>query len=350
VTAEAAASADPWSLARRAVDVHVFLLAGQAPGRSAATALADALSYAETAERVGFAGVWIAEHHFIRYGVCPSAVAFAAHVLGRTSRITVGTAACVLATRHPVALAEEAVLLDELSGGRLALGVARGGEWVDLEVFGTGRDRFERGFPESLDLLLSWLSGAERVQADGENFRFRPVTVVPRPRRPVPVWVAATATGTVELAARRGLPVLLGMHATDEEKAALLAAHSAVSAARRHDAVAPHASALLAHAGDPADIEKSLPALLEGTRDYVRLDGTSPDRDLDAYAEHLCAVGAVGDRRLIRDRLAATVAVTGARHLLLMVEAAGDADAVTANLAGLAAALDLGLDWERPVP
>jgi alkanesulfonate monooxygenase SsuD/methylene tetrahydromethanopterin reductase-like flavin-dependent oxidoreductase (luciferase family) len=271
---------DRWDHARRAVDVHVFLLAGQVPGITHGDALAGALDSAEAAERLGFAGVWIAEHHFIRYGVCPSATAFAAHLLGRTRRITVGTAACVLSTRHPVALAEEAVLLDELSGGRLALGVARGGAWVDLEVFGTGRDRFEHGFAGSLDLLLTWLSGAERVHADGDHFRFRPVAVVPRPRRPVPVRVAATSAATVELAARRGLPVLLGMHSPDEEKAALLARHAEVAAAHGHETPAPHASALLAHVGDADEVRAHLPSLLAGTRDYVRLDGTSPDRDL----------------------------------------------------------------------
>ena len=113
--------------ARPSLRVDVFLLAGQFPGTSHAQALHEAMSYALAAERAGFDGVWIAEHHFISYGTCPSALAFTAHLLGRTTRIRVGTAACILSNRHPVALAEEAVLLDELSGGRLDLGVARGG-------------------------------------------------------------------------------------------------------------------------------------------------------------------------------------------------------------------------------
>ena len=148
---------------RRAVEHHVFLLAGQRPGTSHADTLAAAADYTLAAEHAGFAGAWIAEHHFIPYGVCPSAVAFAGHLLGRTTRLAVGTAAAILPNRHPVALAEEAVLLDELSGGRFRLGVARGGPWVDLEVFATGLDRYAEGFGESLDLLLRWLSGAPRV-------------------------------------------------------------------------------------------------------------------------------------------------------------------------------------------
>src|SRR3989442_15704513 len=115
-------------------------------------AWAGAADAAVTAERAGLDSVWIAEHHFITSGVCPSAVAFAANVLGRTGRITVGTAVSMLSNRHPVALAEETALLDHLSGGRFHLGVGRGGPWVDLEVFGTGPPRYDQGFGESLDL------------------------------------------------------------------------------------------------------------------------------------------------------------------------------------------------------
>jgi alkanesulfonate monooxygenase SsuD/methylene tetrahydromethanopterin reductase-like flavin-dependent oxidoreductase (luciferase family) len=339
-------TADGWEEARRAVDVHVFLLAGQFPGATHAQALAAATGYARAAERLGFAGVWIAEHHFIRYGVCPSAVAFAAHLLGATRRVTVGTAAAILSNRHPVALGEEAVLLDEVSGGRFALGVARGGPWVDLEVFGTGLDRYRTGFPDALDLLLRWLSGAERVGAETAAFRFPPVTVVPRPHRRVPVWVAATSPATVDTAARRGLPLMLGLHASDADKAHLLARYADVAARHGHDPSAvAHASAHLAHADDRDDVaaatvRTSLPTLLDGTRDYVRVDGSEPShRDLAAYTEHLIGVGAVGAPDTCRGRLAASVAATGVRHLLLMVEAAGDPRRVTANLERLAAAL-----------
>ena len=76
------------------------------------TATTDA---AIAAERAGFDDVWFAEHHFMSYGVCPSAMTLAAFVLGQTSRIAVGTAVSVLPVWHPVALAEQAALLDQVS-------------------------------------------------------------------------------------------------------------------------------------------------------------------------------------------------------------------------------------------
>jgi alkanesulfonate monooxygenase SsuD/methylene tetrahydromethanopterin reductase-like flavin-dependent oxidoreductase (luciferase family) len=311
-------------------------LAGQFPGTSHAQALRDAVSYALAAERVGFDGVWIAEHHFISYGVCPSALTFAGHLLGRTQRIRVGTAACILSNRHPVALAEEAVLLDELSGGRLDLGVARGGPWIDLEVFGTGLNRYQEGFPESLDLLLAWLSGADKVGAEGAMFRFPPVAVVPAPRRPIPVWVAATSEVTAALAAARGLPLLLGMHATAEDKRRLLEAYLDAQAPSL-----PHASTHVAYVADTrAEAEDALHAAMPGwlatTAGYVRVDGgTGPARDPHAYLRHLLDIHPVGPPSLCVERLTEAIVTAGVRRLLLMVEGAGDPARTLANIARL---------------
>lgn len=58
--------------------------------------------------------------------------------------------------------------------------MGRGGPWVDLEVFGGGLKAYESGFPESLQLLLDWLS-KPRVAGRGERFGFREVAVVPAP-------------------------------------------------------------------------------------------------------------------------------------------------------------------------
>jgi alkanesulfonate monooxygenase SsuD/methylene tetrahydromethanopterin reductase-like flavin-dependent oxidoreductase (luciferase family) len=93
----------------------VFLLAGRFPGQDDGAALRRAADAVVAAEAAGFDDAWIAEHHFMPYGTCPSAITFAAHAAGRTTRITVGTAVSVLSTTHPVALAEQVALVDQLS-------------------------------------------------------------------------------------------------------------------------------------------------------------------------------------------------------------------------------------------
>lgn len=78
--------------------VGVFVLAGRFPGQDDGAALRRARDAVVCAEAAGFDDAWIAEHHFMSYGTCPSAITFAAHALGGTSPIAIGTAVSVLST------------------------------------------------------------------------------------------------------------------------------------------------------------------------------------------------------------------------------------------------------------
>ena len=95
--------------------IGVLLLAARFPGQSDGEVLTATVDAAIAAEKAGFDDVWFAEHHFMTYGICPSAMTLAAFTLGGTSRITVGTAVSVLPVWRPVALAEQAALLDQVS-------------------------------------------------------------------------------------------------------------------------------------------------------------------------------------------------------------------------------------------
>ena len=321
-----------------------FLLAGRFPGQDDGTALRRAADAVVAAEAAGFDDAWIAEHHFMPYGVCPSAVTFAAHAAGRTTRIGVGTAVSVLSTVHPVALAEQVALVDQLSGGRFTLGVGRGGPWVDLEVFGTGLDRYEHGFAEGLDLLLRALTES-RVGAAGPQFAFREVPVVPRPRTQPhpPVVVACTSPATVELAAERGLPMLLGLHIDDHEKAQMVAHYAkAARAAGRDPRSVDHVAAVLAHVADDRrtaerELRAALPGwLAEGLAAHVPIDGRPrPHRDAVAYTEHLCALHPIGSPAECIDRLHTHTARTGIRHVIMLVETTSDPTRTTENITRL---------------
>ncbi|UWM51346.1 LLM class flavin-dependent oxidoreductase [Streptomyces carpaticus] len=328
--------------------IGTFVLAGQYPGQPEGEALQRAVRSAEVAEETGLDAVWLAEHHFVPYGLCPSAVTLAALLLGRTRRIGVGTAISVLSTTHPVALGEQAALLHLLTGGRFTLGVGRGGPWVDLEVFGTGAAAYERGFPESLDLLLRWLRESE-VGADGERYRFRQVPVVPfAGGAGPPVVVACTSPATVRLAAARGLPMLLGMHIGDEEKAGMVALWRTAAREAGVDgdviASADHVSAGVAQVGDShteavETLRRALPGWLrQGLAAHRTLDG-SPRRMRDPlnYTELLCELHPVGTPQLCADRLAATAERTGITRFALMVEGSGGMESTEHNVRRLAA-------------
>ncbi len=291
---------------------------------------------AVAAEEAGFDDVWVAEHHFMTYGLVPSAVTLAGYLLGATRRVAVGTAVSVLSTQHPVALAEQALLLDNVSGGRFVLGVGRGGPWQDLEVFGTGPDAVGPGFPEALDLLLAALRGPV-VAGAGPRYRFREVDVVPRARTlpHPPVVLAVTTRASVALAAGRGLPMLMGMHADEAEKAEFVAAHGGAAA---------HLSAALAYVADTraealATVRDALPRWLRpGLAGYRRLDGApASPRDPAAYTDELCRRHGVGTADDAVEALAGSAARTGIRHVLLMVEGAGDRRRTCENIARLGA-------------
>jgi alkanesulfonate monooxygenase SsuD/methylene tetrahydromethanopterin reductase-like flavin-dependent oxidoreductase (luciferase family) len=302
------------------VRVGVFLTSPRWPGRSDAAALAETIRLARLADDLGYADVWLAEHHFSPYGVCPSAVVLAGHVLGVTTRVGVGTAVSVLPTTRPVALAEHAALLAALAPGRLRLGVGRGGPWREVDVLGDGIGRWSEGFGGDLDVLLGALRGAPVALPHGD------APLVPAPPSTIPVRVAATGDGTVATAADRGLPLLLGMHADDGEKRAHLEAW-----AGRAGRCGEHVSVGIAHvAGSTgaarAAVREALPRWLRpGLAGYVRADGrpTTP-RDPDDYADLLTRLHPLGTAADCAARLAETARCTGVGQVALMVQTTGE--------------------------
>ncbi|GGO92745.1 LLM class flavin-dependent oxidoreductase [Wenjunlia tyrosinilytica] len=336
--------------------VGAFLLAAQFPGQGHTEALHRVLRATEAAEAAGLDDVWVAEHHFVPYGVCPSAVTLAALLLGRTRRIGVGTAVSVLPTSHPVALGEQTSLLHLTTGGRFTLGVGRGGPWVDLEVFGAGVEAYEAGYPESLDLLMRWLR-EPAVGADGPRYSFREVPVVPRPSElphaPVagpgaapPVVVACTSQASLRLAARYGVPMLLGMHCGDDEKARMVAAYRTEALAHGHSLEQvhriEHVSAGVVQVADTREeavetLVKAMPGWLrQGLGAHVTVDGRERRmRDPHAYTDLLCSLHAVGPPELCARRLNETAERTGIRRFALLVEGSGDVAETERNVARL---------------
>jgi len=317
----------------------LFLVSPRWPGRTDGEALAETVRLAQLADRLGLDDVWLAEHHFVSYGVCPSAVTLAGHLLAATTRVGVGTAVSVLPVTHPVALAEQAAMLDQLAPGRFVLGVGRGGPWRELVVQGGGTERFARGFGEELDALLGAWRGAT-VAGPGPVLPFPEVAVVPRPATPggPPVRAAATSDGTVDLAADRDLPLLLGMHADDAERAGMVRRWS-----DRTGHAGAHVGVGIAHVADTRAeaqraVRDALPGWLgPGLAGHVRADGAPRTlRDPVAYTDLLCRLHPVGTADDLAERLGETVAATGLEHLALMVQTTGDPARTTATVEALA--------------
>src|SRR3954449_4464973 len=99
------------------------------------------LELCEEAERLGAGSVWFTEHHLFDDSYLTQPLTFAAAVAARTRRIRLGTAVVVAPLHHPVELAEQAALVDLVSGGRLELGLGAGYRVPEYELYGVSGER-----------------------------------------------------------------------------------------------------------------------------------------------------------------------------------------------------------------
>lgn len=197
-------------MADRPMKFSTFHLFHQFAGQTAREVYDYQIEIVELLEELGFDGVWVAEHHFRDYGVVPNIFNLLSNLAARTERLRLGTGIVVLPLHNPVHVAEEAAMVDLLSGGRLEVGIGRGYQSVEFENFGLDLSEARDRFNECLDMLIGlWTQ-------DGFEYKGRfyetnhPLTLMPKPvQRPhPPLHVAAVSPETVELYAARGLPIL----------------------------------------------------------------------------------------------------------------------------------------------
>ena len=121
-----------------------------------------ALQRIEIMDRTGYDAVWLAEHHFHSFSVCPSVHVMGTHVAARTQRLRIGTAVSLAALYHPLRLAEEVALLDVLSGGRVYWGAGRGFDRTEFLAFGVPQDESAPRFQEAVDIVRARLHACQR--------------------------------------------------------------------------------------------------------------------------------------------------------------------------------------------
>jgi alkanesulfonate monooxygenase SsuD/methylene tetrahydromethanopterin reductase-like flavin-dependent oxidoreductase (luciferase family) len=273
------------------------------------------------AEDIGFDIAWFAEHHFTNYSISPSPLMMAAHFAASFQKIRVGAAVVVLPLYNPARVAQEIALVDQLSGGRLVLGVGSGYQAYEFERLGANVERKTEIF------LEYWQVVSQALQTGAAEYRGEYITLPPsvftlRPHREVlpelyitsmhaPVLKELAPLGAIPFitAGWKGSPALAGMaedarrswrgagfsdqpmplavqqyiHVTDSRAEALQAAERARFVARM--------IAALRH-----------PALrLKGAHlDPPPLDNEPP---LDVFRDNLI----IGDAHYVAERLAAEI-------------------------------------------
>lgn len=118
------------------------------------------LAFCARAEELGLDSIWLSEHHMFADGYLPQPLTFAAAVAARTRRVRIGTAVLLAPLRSPVEIAEQAAIVDILSGGRLELGLGAGYRIPEFELFGKPFDRRYAETDQTVrDLRRIWAEG-----------------------------------------------------------------------------------------------------------------------------------------------------------------------------------------------
>jgi alkanesulfonate monooxygenase SsuD/methylene tetrahydromethanopterin reductase-like flavin-dependent oxidoreductase (luciferase family) len=161
------------------------------------------------AEALGYHSVWIAEHHFNDYGLCPAPPVLASYVAARTATLRLGMGVCLLPLHHPVDLAEQLAVLDVVSGGRLDVGIGRGGTLQDYRTFQSDREDSRSRVEEGVALMRQCWTG-QPFDFQGRFHAAERLHVRPRPaQRPhPPLFIATNSEDSVLSAARLGFPTL----------------------------------------------------------------------------------------------------------------------------------------------
>ena len=203
------------------------------------------------AESAGFDAFWVSEHHGFADSYLPSPLTLLAAIAAGTQRIRLATGVVVAPFAHPVHLAEDAAVVDQLSGGRLLLGLGLGYAEHEYRAFGVNRAARGAVLADLVGFLRTAWRGVE-FDWDGPCWRGTGLRVTPVPiQHPLPIWLGGYADTAVRRAARVGDGYLLG-RADDH----IVAAVHELLAAERDPADAGFTfglNVLTAFADDPAD-------------------------------------------------------------------------------------------------
>lgn len=182
---------------KRSIGVGLYTGQNGDPGRTGD--LRDAVPLAVAAEEAGFDSFWVSEHHGLPDGYLPSPLTLLAALAPVTGRILLGTGLVLAPLHHPLRIAEDAAVVDRLSGGRLVLGLGLGYAAHEYAAFGVD--------PATRGARLAALVDALRAAWTGEPFSapvlgLHDVRVTPTPAHPIPVWLGGYAAAAVARAGR----------------------------------------------------------------------------------------------------------------------------------------------------
>ena len=170
----------------------------------------EELRLAEIAADEGFECLWSAEHHFNDYSFVPDNIQLMTHIAAKHPNIDVGTAAVILPWHNPLRVAENAAVLDLLSGGRLRLGFGRGLARREFATFGVNMDESRERFDEAAPMIVDALKTGF-IEGDGKFYPQPRTEIRPRPQHSFDgrIYAVAASDESVLSAAKLGAHIIM---------------------------------------------------------------------------------------------------------------------------------------------
>jgi len=159
---------------------------------------------------LGFDSIWGTEHHFTGYMLAPDVLQFLSYVAGKYRNVQVGSQVIVLPWHNPLRVAEQISLLDNLSEGRLILGIGRGAARVEFETFGFNMSESRERFVEYADMILKGLESGY-CEYDGKYLKQKRAEIRPRPFKSFRgrSYAAAVSPESAPIMAKLGVGLLV---------------------------------------------------------------------------------------------------------------------------------------------
>ena len=165
----------------------------------------EAIELAAEANRLGFHSIWASEHHGEADGYCPSPVVACAALAVAAPNCRIGQAVALAPLHgHPMRMAEDLSVVDNLSGGRIEIGLGQGYRPAEFEMFGWPYGRRTSAFEEALDILEKAWTG-EAFDYEGRTYKVKGGLLRPPPVKPgrLPLWIGAAHPKARARAVRR---------------------------------------------------------------------------------------------------------------------------------------------------
>ncbi len=168
-----------------------------------ATQYEQRLKLIEAYDRAGFFCYHLAEHHATPLGMAPSPAVFLSAVSQRTKKMRLGPLVYILSLQNPLRAYEDICMLDQLSGGRLELGLGRGVSPIEIGYYGVDPEAARARYREAVDILMQAFAG-DTLTFHGKYFQVddSPIEIKPLQRPHPPLWRGISSADSVPHAVR----------------------------------------------------------------------------------------------------------------------------------------------------